>query len=124
MPLAEHDHVVETLAPEGSEQSLRIRILPRAGRTGDNLADAHAGDPAPEHVAVDGVAIPHQPSRRRVVRKGFHHLLRRPGGRGMFRDVDVDDSPTLVRKQDQHRTTLALFKVGTVKKSIDTSVAT
>jgi hypothetical protein len=29
MPLAEDDHVVQTLAPKGSEQSLRVRILPR-----------------------------------------------------------------------------------------------
>ena len=57
MPLTEDDHVVETLAPQGSDQSLRIWILPRAGRTGDDLPDAHAGDPAPEHVAVDRVAI-------------------------------------------------------------------
>ena len=69
-----------------------------------HLADAHAGDPAPEHVAVDGVAIPQQPSRRRVVRKRFNHLLRRPRRRGMFRDVDVDDSPAVVAEQDQART--------------------
>ena len=29
MPLTEDDHVVQTLAPNGSDQSLRIRILPR-----------------------------------------------------------------------------------------------
>ena len=57
MALAEDDDVVQTLAPDGSYQSLRIRILPGASRSGDHLADAHAGDPAPEHVAVDGVAI-------------------------------------------------------------------
>src|SRR2546421_721041 len=77
MPLAEDDHVVQTLAPDGSDQSLRIRILPRAGRTGDNLADPHVRDSAPEHVAVDGVAIAQQPPRR-VLWKGFNHLLRRP----------------------------------------------
>jgi hypothetical protein len=93
MPLAEDDHMVQTLAPDGSDQSLRIRILPRAGRTGDNLADAHARGPAPEHIAVDSVAIAQQPSRRRVLREGFNQLLRRPHSRGMFRDVDADDSP-------------------------------
>jgi hypothetical protein len=30
MPLTADDHVVETFAPEGSDQSLRIWILPRA----------------------------------------------------------------------------------------------
>jgi len=31
--------------------------------------------------------------RRRVLRKGFNHLLRGPYRRGMFRDVDVEYSP-------------------------------
>ena len=30
MSLAEDDHVVQTLAPNGSDQSLRIWVLPRA----------------------------------------------------------------------------------------------
>ena len=122
MALAQDDHVVQTLAPDGSDQSLRIRILPRAGRTGDNLADPHAGDSAPEHVAVDGVAIAQQPPRRRVLWKGFNHLLRRPHSRGMFRDVDMDDSPALMGEQDQYEQ--RPVRVGTVKKSIDTTVAT
>ena len=57
MVLAEDDDVVQTLAPNGSDQSFGIRILPGTGWRGDHLADAHASDPAPEHVAVDGVAI-------------------------------------------------------------------
>src|ERR1700674_5014849 len=91
MALAEDDDVVQTLAPDGSDQSFRIRIVPRARRAGEHFADAHAGDPAPEHVAIDGVAIAQQPSRRRVLRKRLNHLLRRPRSRGMFRDVDMDD---------------------------------
>src|SRR2546428_5761359 len=76
MPLAEDDHVVQTLAPNGSDQSLRIRILPRAGRGRYDFGDPHAGDAAPEHIPVDGIAIPQQPSRRGVVRKGLDDLLR------------------------------------------------
>ena len=102
MPLAQDDHVIQTLAPDGSDHSLCIRILPGAGRTTDDLADAHAGDPAPEHVAVNGVTIPQQPSRCRVVGERFNHLLRRPRSRGMFGDVDMDDSPALMGKQDQY----------------------
>jgi hypothetical protein len=41
----------------------------------------------------------------------------------MFRDVDVDDSPALVAKHDQDEEHAAV-RVGTVKESIDTSVAT
>jgi hypothetical protein len=102
MSLSEDDHVVQTLAPDGSDQSLHIRILPRAGRTGDHLTDAHAGDSAPECVAVNGVAIAEHPSRCPILRKGVNYLLPRPHRRGMFRDVEVNDSPALVAEQDQY----------------------
>ena len=32
----------------------------------------------------------------------FNHLLGRPHGRGMFRDVEMDDSAALMGEQDQH----------------------
>ena len=102
MCLVENDDMIETLAAHRSNQSLRIGILPRAQRTRDDLADAHAGDPAPEHIAIDGVAIPQEPAWRCVVRKGFNDLLRCPCGRRMFRDRDVNDSSALVREQHQH----------------------
>src|ERR1700687_2554243 len=86
MPLAEDDHMVETLAPNGSDQSLRIWVLPWAGRTRHDLSDTHAGDTTAEHVPVDGIAIPQQPPRRSVVRKRLNDLLRRPGGGGIFGD--------------------------------------
>ena len=38
MALAEHDHVVETFAPEGSDQPLRERILPRAASANGRLS--------------------------------------------------------------------------------------
>jgi hypothetical protein len=101
MALAGDDDVVQTLAPDGSDQSFHLRIVPRARRAGDHFADAHAGDPAPEHVAIEGVAIAQQPSRGRILGESFTHLLRGPHRRGMFRDVDVDHSPALVAEQDQ-----------------------
>ena len=43
MSLAQNDDVIQTLAAEGSDQSLRVRILPGAGRGGHNFGDTHAG---------------------------------------------------------------------------------
>lgn len=105
MRLAQDDDVIQTLAAEGSDQSLRVRMLPGTGRGRHDVRDAHAGDAAPEHVAVDRVTIPHEPSRRGVVGKGFNDLLRRPCGRGRGCDRQVDDSSALVREQhddEQH----------------------
>jgi hypothetical protein len=39
MALAEDDDVVQTLAPNGSDQSFGVRILPRTRRGGDHFAD-------------------------------------------------------------------------------------
>jgi hypothetical protein len=119
MPLAEDDQVVQTLAPNGSDQSLRIRVLPRTCGTGDDLRDAHAGDTAPEHVPVDGIAIPREPPRRGVVRKGLDDLLRRPCGGGVFGDRQVDDSAGWWASSTSTNSTRPV-SVGTVKKSIDT----
>ena len=58
MCLAQNDDVIQTFAAQRSDQSLRVRILPRTGRGRDDFGDADAGDTTPEHIAVDGVAIP------------------------------------------------------------------
>ncbi len=99
MRLAQNDQVIQTLAAQGSDQSLRERILPGAERGGNDFGDAHAGDAVPKHVAVNSVAIPQEPARRGLVRKGFNDLLGRPRGRRMVRDRQVDDSSAVVREQ-------------------------
>ena len=78
MALAEDDYMVQTLAPDGSDQPLRVRILPRAERTRNDLTDTDAGDAASERVTIDSIAIPQQPFRRGIVGKSFNNLLRGP----------------------------------------------
>ena len=73
MPLTEHDDVVETLPADGTDHALGVWILPRARRTRNDFVDAHAGHSASKFVTVDGIAISHHPSRRRVIRKRFDH---------------------------------------------------
>jgi hypothetical protein len=102
MPLAQNDDVIQTLAAQGSDQSLRERILPGARRRRNDFGYAHARDTALEHVSIDGIAIAQQPSRCGVVRKGVHDLLRRPYGSGMFGDRHVDDSTAVVGEQHEH----------------------
>jgi hypothetical protein len=88
----------------------------------NDFTDVHLTDPAPEWVAIESVAISQQPSRCRVVRKDFDHLLRRPLRRWMLSDVEVDDQPAVVRQQDEHEQHSA-GEVGTVK-NIETVDAT
>src|SRR5262245_768478 len=69
VPLVQGDEMVQTLAPDGSDQSLSVRILPRARRSAHDFADAHTGHMAPERITVDGVPVSHKPSWCGVVRK-------------------------------------------------------
>src|SRR5712691_4752913 len=91
VPLPEHDHMVQTCAPDCTDQALRIRILPGARRTRDDFADADTCNAASEDVAIHGVAIPQRPSRCGGVGEGFNDLLRRPLSRRMLCDIEVDD---------------------------------
>ena len=53
MRFAEHDDVVEALAAERADQSLRVRILPGAAWRTHDFVDADAGHAPPELGAVD-----------------------------------------------------------------------
>ncbi len=59
MRLIQDDHVIETLAPNGSDQPFDVGILPRTRRARDDLADAvvrhNPGTPAALLIAA---AIP------------------------------------------------------------------
>ena len=67
----EDDHVIETLATNGSDQALDIGILPRARGARNDLADAQPGDATAEEVAIDRVAISQEPAWGGVIWKGL-----------------------------------------------------
>jgi hypothetical protein len=66
-----------------------------------DLFDTHASDSLAEHLSVDRVAIAQQPSGRRVIRKRLNDLLRGPGGRRMLHDIEVNDPPAVMEKDDE-----------------------
>ena len=119
MRLIEDDHVFETLSTNGSDQALDKWILPRAQGARDDLADAHPDHTTSEEVAVDRVAIPQEPARSRVVRKGLDDLVGRPRGCGMLRDPKMDNASTVMGQQHEHEQHPPV-RVGTVKKSSET----
>jgi len=53
MPLAKNDDMIEALAADRADESLREGILPRAVRRCQDFSDAHALETMPERVAVD-----------------------------------------------------------------------
>jgi hypothetical protein len=95
------DHVIETLASDGTDQPFRIRVLPRGTRGGAGLLDAHSrrrGRERGERV----VAIVKEIARGRVFRKRLAELLRRPSRGRMRGDADVHDAATAMGQDNQH----------------------
>ena len=62
--LAEYHDVIQAVTSDGSNQPLRVRVLPWTGRTRQDLFDTHASDSLAERLAVDRVAIAQQPAGR------------------------------------------------------------
>src|SRR6266436_8877834 len=60
MVLTKDDQVIQTFAPDRSDDSLRVGVLPGGLRGSDDLPDAQPRQPVTERVAVDGVPITEQ----------------------------------------------------------------
>ena len=71
------DHVIETLASDGADDPLRVRVLPRGTRGGADRLDAHATRRGRER-GKRVVAIVNEVARGRVFRKGLAELLGGP----------------------------------------------
>jgi hypothetical protein len=102
MILAEDDQVVPAFAPDRSDDSLGVGVLPGGMRGRDDLLDAQSRHPVTEPIAVDGVTISEQTSGLGpFCREGFDDLLGGPFRRGVSGDVDVQDaSPVMGQDED------------------------
>jgi hypothetical protein len=64
MALAEHDHMVETLAADRADKALNEGVLPGRVRGAQGFLDAHSCESVAEGAGVDSVAVTHQVLRR------------------------------------------------------------
>ena len=101
MAFAKNDHAVETLAPDGPDDSLCVRILPRALRCGDNFFGTHCPESSSEVFAVDPVTITKQIAWCFVPRKRLGQLPCGPHGTWTRCDGKVDNFTTLVPQYDK-----------------------
>jgi hypothetical protein len=95
------ENVVETLAPDRTDQAFREGILPGALWLRENFLDPHAPCAVAKLLAIHVVTVAQEIGERRVVWERGHELLRGPGGGGMFGDVEVDDPPAMVGKHEE-----------------------
>ena len=111
----EHDDEIEAFAANGADDALGEGILPGSARCDDDLANAHALDPALEISAVDGIAIAEQVSGAGLVRERVDELLSRPGGGGLVGDADDEFSAVVAEYHEAEEQ--AKVRVGTTKRS-------
>ena len=101
MSLVEHYDVPQALATNRSYQAFDVRVLPGRSCRRDYFFDAHVLDALAEERTVDGVPITDHESWGKILGKSLDDLLSRPLGRGIRRDVEVDDLPALVTQHDK-----------------------
>ncbi len=102
VPCVEDDDIVETLASNAANDSLRVGILPWTLGSNFDVFDAHILDALLKLLTVDRDAIPKEIPWRLIPWEGLDDLLCRPLRRWVFGDVEVDDAPALMSQQDEH----------------------
>ena len=63
MRLAQDDQMIHTLAPDRSDQPFGKAILPRRGRSGRLVSDAHGAKSACDNGAIDAIPIANEIAR-------------------------------------------------------------
>lgn len=103
MTFSEDDNVIDALSTDRANQSLDVGILPRRPRCGHDFLDTHIVDPALEPITIDLVSIANHVLGCGVQGKGLDDLKSSPLGIGMLGDVEVDDSPAVMRENNQNK---------------------
>src|ERR1700685_2081858 len=83
MRLAQDNDVVHTLTPDRSDQPFGKTILPRRGRCGRLVPDAHGAQSARDDAAIDPVAIADEVGRSLIPAEGLRYLTWNPLRQGV-----------------------------------------
>jgi hypothetical protein len=102
MPFVRHDYVVQAFSANTSDNPFRIAVLPRTPGRYRNLFNTQSINSCCEIMTIDPITISYQVARHCVVRKRFHDLLSSPGGCRVFRDIEMQNSATVVRQDDEN----------------------
>jgi hypothetical protein len=90
--------VIEALAPDRSDKSFDIGVLPRRARQCQDFLNADG-----MHMIERIIAIAEEIARQLVPRKGVSKLLNGPRGRRMLRDRDMHHAPAIMGKEYQDK---------------------
>src|ERR1700693_1316415 len=101
MGLAQDNDVVQTLTPDRSDQPFGKAILPRRGRCGRLVPDAHGAQSTREDAAIDPVAIADEVVRSLIPGKCLRYLTCNPFGRRICCDIDPDEVSAVEPDNDE-----------------------
>ena len=90
MTFIRHDHMIQTLPPDRSDDALDIGVLPRRSWRRRYFDDIHRRQTIAEYCSAGCVAIADQVSRRGVPRERLHELMPKPSRRRMGGNVEVN----------------------------------
>jgi hypothetical protein len=96
-----NNHVVQALTSDATDQALRVAILPRAFWCDRYFLDTYSFNTQSELLTVDSIAISNHVLWRAVIRKCFDNLLRSPYGSWVLRNVEMEDTSTIMREDDK-----------------------
>src|SRR5215467_6885768 len=100
--LVPHNDVIQALAPNRSDQSFHIWILPRRSRRRDHFFDPHVLGEGNDCSSENRISIADQ-ILWRFPGKGFSNLLRRPLFARMIRYVEVQHTAPIMRQDDENK---------------------
>src|SRR2546426_4935508 len=103
MFVVENDYVIEAFAADASDDSLRIRILPRASWSRPHFPNTHSLNSVLEVFPIDSISIMNQIARCLIIRKCSDDLLCRPSRLRMFGHIKVNDSASFMRQHNEYK---------------------
>src|ERR1700747_3326887 len=86
----EHEHVVQALPPNRTNDALDVGPLPGGARGAQHFVDTHVSHLSPEGIAEDGIAVAQQVARKLVKGERFSQLLSRPFRRRISGHISVE----------------------------------
>ena len=101
VPLVDHDHVVQAFSANTSDNPFRVAVLPRTSRRYRNLLDTQSIDSRREVMTIDPFTISYQVARHCFLRKRFDDLLSSPSGCGVFRNIEMQNTATVMREDNE-----------------------
>jgi len=99
--LSAYHKMVEALAPDGTNQSLDVAILPGRTRRSWSVADAHGAQPPPEYDTIHTITVTDQIPRRLIPGECLGYLPRNPISGRVRRHVYVEKQPSFQTQDDQ-----------------------